>query len=97
MAGVATAATLTGWQIAMIVTSIVLTVTSLAISLYQMLTYKAPEAPIPAAQQISYIPTAEQGKAIPVVFGTRVVTQPNVVWWNNAHSVKNQVDMQSMR
>ena len=89
--------TLSTFALSMIIASIVLTVASLAISLYQMLSYEAPEPPVPSAQAISYIPTAEQGKAIPVVFGTRVVTTPNVVWWDHARSVKNKVDAASMQ
>ncbi len=79
------------------VASMVLTVASLAISLVQMLTYKAPEPPVPSPQAINFIPTAEQGKAIPVVFGTRIVTQPNVVWWGHPHSVKNQIDPKELQ
>lgn len=29
------------------------------------------------------IPTAEQGRAIPKVFGTYVVQSPNIVWYGN--------------
>lgn len=72
---------------------IVITVAQMGISLYQMLTYKAPQPPVPSAQSVSYIPTAELGKAIPVVFGTRIVTQPNVVWWGSPRSIPNSVNM----
>jgi hypothetical protein len=92
MAGVFLGLSATTWAII----AVVMTVASLAISLYQMLSYKPPEAPIPPPQAISFIPTAEQGKPIPVVFGTRIVTQPNVVWWGHAHSEKNKVDSRSL-
>lgn len=29
------------------------------------------------------IPTAEAGREIPVLFGTRIIGQPNVVWWGD--------------
>jgi hypothetical protein len=84
-------------QIVVMAIGMALTVASLAISLVQMLTYKAPEPPVPPPQAISFIPTAEQGKAIPVVFGTRIVTQPNVVWWGHPHAIKNQIDPSEMQ
>jgi hypothetical protein len=31
--------------------------------------------------QVTNVPVAEQGKPIPVIFGTRYIRQPNVVWW----------------
>ena len=32
------------------------------------------------------VPTAEEGRAIPVVFGTRVIEGPNVVWYGDFKS-----------
>ena len=29
------------------------------------------------------VPTAEQGKPIPVLFGTRILSGPNIVWWGD--------------
>ena len=29
------------------------------------------------------VPTAEEGRPIPVLFGTRRITGPNVVWWGD--------------
>lgn len=84
--------TLTGWAFASAIAMIVISVASLAISLYQMLSYKPPESPVPPPNTIQNIPTAEQGKAIPVLFGTRVVNQPNVVWWGNPHNTPNKVN-----
>ena len=31
-------------------------------------------------------PTAEEGRAIPVVFGTVLVTGPNVTWYGDLHA-----------
>jgi hypothetical protein len=81
------------WVVVAIV-GIVLGVISMGISIYQMMTAKTPEPPVPPAQNISYIPTAEQGKAVPIVFGTRVITTPNVVWWGNPRALPNRVNVQ---
>lgn len=44
----------------------------------------APKPSAPPPGDISGgIPTAEAGKAIPVLFGTRIIAQPNVVWWGD--------------
>lgn len=43
---------------------------------------KAPEPAPPTLKDLN-VPTAEQGKPIPVVFGTYVVQSPNVVWYGD--------------
>lgn len=48
----------------------------------------APKAATPPPGDISgNIPTAEAGKAIPVLFGTRIISQPNIVWWGDIKTV----------
>lgn len=44
-----------------------------------------PKTPTPVALTLDEmnIPTAEVGKEIPVVFGTRDITSPNVVWYGD--------------
>jgi len=42
-----------------------------------------PPAPKPASLQDFDVPTAEQGRPIPVVFGTVTVTGANVIWYGN--------------
>jgi uncharacterized membrane protein len=42
-----------------------------------------PPSPKPAALSDFDIPTAEQGRPIPVVFGTVTVTGPNVIWYGD--------------
>ncbi len=44
-----------------------------------------PKPPIPQPPSLSDIdvPTAEQGRAIPKVFGTIVVQSPNIVWYGD--------------
>ncbi|WP_150046572.1 hypothetical protein [Methylomonas rhizoryzae] len=66
-------------------------VVNIAISIYQML-QKPPEPPIPDPDKISQLPVAEQGGAIPVLFGTRWITRPAVTWWGKPNTVKNQVN-----
>ena len=42
----------------------------------------APKPPAPKPAELSDLdaPTAEEGRPIPVVFGTVLITGPNVVW-----------------
>ncbi len=40
----------------------------------------------PTALDQSNIPVAEEGKEIPVLFGTRDITGPNVVWYGDFSS-----------
>ena len=40
----------------------------------------------PAIQEVE-APTAEEGRAIPVLFGTRDIKGPNVVWYGDVKAV----------
>lgn len=40
----------------------------------------------PASESDFDIPTAEEGRPIPVLFGTRRITSPNVVWYGDISS-----------
>jgi hypothetical protein len=40
-----------------------------------------PQVPKPASLSDFDVPTAEQGRPIPVVFGTITITGPNVIWY----------------
>jgi hypothetical protein len=42
-----------------------------------------PPKPRPAGLQDIEAPTAEEGRPIPVVFGTVLVKSPNVVWYGD--------------
>lgn len=42
-----------------------------------------PPKPKPAALEDFDIPIAEQGRPIPVIFGTVLVTGPNVLWYGD--------------
>ena len=42
-----------------------------------------PVAPKPAALEDFSVPTAEVGREIPVLFGTRWIKSPNVVWFGD--------------
>ena len=33
-------------------------------------------------------PTAEAGKPIPVPFGTTIITEPNILWYGDKHTVE---------
>jgi hypothetical protein len=43
---------------------------------------KAPE-PVPPTLRDIQAPTAEQGRPIPVVFGTYLIKSPNIVWYGD--------------
>lgn len=45
-----------------------------------------PIQPKPSALEDFDIPTAEQGRDVPVIFGTVTVKDPNVVWYGNLRS-----------
>ena len=42
-----------------------------------------PQSQPPATFDSITAPTAEEGRAIPVLFGTRVLSGPNVVWYGD--------------
>lgn len=45
-----------------------------------------PEQPKPASLSDFSAPTAEEGRPIPVIFGTVRITGPNVLWYGNLSS-----------
>ena len=45
-----------------------------------------PESPNPASLDDFDFPTAEEGRAVPVVFGTVRITGPNVIWYGDLGS-----------
>lgn len=42
-----------------------------------------PAPPKPASIEDFDVPTADEGREIPVAFGTVTVTGPNVIWYGN--------------
>lgn len=44
-----------------------------------------PKAPAPGNLEV---PVAESGKPIPVLFGTRVISQANVVWYGDVKTTE---------
>lgn len=65
------------------VTAIVLIVAALIVS--HALAPKVQPQP-PAALEDFSAPTAEEGRAVPVIFGTVWITGPNVVWYGDLRS-----------
>lgn len=53
---------------------------------YKMAVPKAQSAP-PAGLGDFSLPTAEDGREIPVLFGTKDITGPNVVWYGDFYAV----------
>jgi hypothetical protein len=47
-----------------------------------------PPSPKPAALEDFDVPVAEEGRPIPVVFGTVTITGANVLWYGNLRSTK---------
>jgi len=45
-----------------------------------------PESPKPASLTDFEVPTADNSRAIPVVFGTVMVSGPNVVWYGDLNT-----------
>ncbi|QIQ65298.1 hypothetical protein 19_00026 [Pseudomonas phage Epa19] len=46
-----------------------------------------PESRPPAGLSEFQLPTAEVGREIPVLFGTRIIEGPNVVWYGHLKAV----------
>lgn len=42
-----------------------------------------PPKPVPPVLEDIGVPTAEQGRPIPVLFGTRTIKSPNVTWFGD--------------
>lgn len=66
-----------GWD-DLIYIAILLATTALSMALAPK-----PPKPMPALLQDFDVPTAEEGRPIPVVFGTVTITGPNVVWYGD--------------
>ncbi|BCB28157.1 hypothetical protein SKTS_30430 [Sulfurimicrobium lacus] len=52
-----------------------------------LLTPKPPKPIAPTPGNLD-VPVAESGKAIPVLFGTRVIRQANVVWYGDVKTTE---------
>lgn len=46
-----------------------------------------PQNPKPGGLGDLKVPTANEGKSIPVLFGTRDISDPNVVWYGDLKTV----------
>jgi len=61
-----------------------LAVLNLALSYY--LRPDPPSGPSPASIEEVDVPTAEEGKPVPVLFGRRQIKAPNVVWYGDMNT-----------
>lgn len=61
----------------------ILLVLFIASSVLSMVLAPKPPKPKPAALSDFEVPTAEEGRPIPVVFGTVTIKGPNVVWYGD--------------
>jgi hypothetical protein len=57
-----------------------------ASTVLQIVLAPRPPKPKPAALSDFEVPTAEEGRPIPVVFGTVMIKGPNVVWYGDLRS-----------
>lgn len=48
---------------------------------------KSDESVLPATMEDIDVPTATEGRPVPVLFGTRLIENPNVVWWGDLRTV----------
>ncbi len=83
----------------LIVLGYIVVVISIGLSIYNMIAaanYTPPEPPVPSPKDVGHIPTAEQGRPVPVLFGKRKIERPNVVYWGNPHSTKNKVNQSEL-
>lgn len=51
-----------------------------------------PPSPKPAVLTDFDVPTAEENREIPVVFGTVTITGPNCIWYGNLRAEQAEVD-----
>ena len=49
-----------------------------------------PPVPTPASLKDFDVPVAEQGRPVPVVFGTVTITGPNVLWYGDLRTTAIQ-------
>jgi len=59
-------------------------------TIIQALLAPKPPKPKPAALADFDVPTAEEGRPIPVVFGTVLIRGPNVVWYGDLRNTPIQ-------
>lgn len=71
---------------AWLVTVAINTAVTVAVNYISFLLSPTPKGP--ASGQVGGAPTATAGTNIPVVFGTRVISAPNVVWWGDVAAVE---------
>ena len=56
-------------------------------TILQLILAPKPVIPKLSPKEMGEVPIAERGAPIPVVFGTRYVRQPNVVWYGDVQSI----------
>lgn len=54
----------------------------------------APKIPTPKSQALTDfdVPTADEDREIPVVFGTVTITGPNCIWYGNLRAEQVEID-----
>lgn len=72
-----------GWEVALFYAVILIATVALAF----LMRPKGPPPPAPATLDDVQVPVAEEGKEIPVIFGTVDLEAPNIVWYGNFTSM----------
>lgn len=67
-------------------------VIALAVAATILIKPSKPDKPSPATLSDFSIPTAEENRAIPVIFGTRMISGANVVWYGDLHTEEIKSD-----
>lgn len=59
----------------------------IAFTVYSMMNQPKQQPPSPAGLQDFDVPKAEDGAVIPVLFGTKDINAPNVLWYGDLRTV----------
>lgn len=65
---------------------------SMALNVVAYLLMPKPKQPKPDAAKQSEVPTASAGKPHPVIFGTMIVKEVNVLWYGDQTMTQFEVD-----
>lgn len=63
---------------------------SLFTMLWGMIFPSKPKEPIKGIQPLA-VPDTTIGKTIPILFGSRMIKDPSIVWWGDVHIVMEEI------
>lgn len=62
-------------------------IATIALTAYTLMNQPKQQTPAPATLQDFDVPKAEEGAVIPVLFGTKIIRAPNVLWYGDLKTV----------